>query len=408
MKRYSFSFLLMLLPGLLSAAALTSVSGELAWTGYGPSFTGLQGVYDTAAKTLTITNFVGTEGQVYGATDQYALVFNGVENGGTCTAEASQADATYYYSSGSKNKQPFTATATVEGNTIVIKNAGGTGTTFYIHNGTGTLAPGTTNVPNYSFTFTFDGDLDDVTGDLTLDASLSNITSNAAQLSYNLSWTGGQAPANLEDYTVTVTGDNNFQTATASGPNTNGVIDLTNLEYATPYIFNVTASVTADGQTYTSKSVTLQLVPVLESGLTLDITAPETTTSTEVDIDYSLTFGNLTEGTQVYVNIAGDNGFETLSMPVTSATGSITLTDLEPGITYSFIAQSSANVGAGNYLFSPAKRFTVTTDEGANPLNIEDAEVESEETSATITGTVTSELDPSTPVKVYYILQVSE
>ena len=406
MKRKLSPILLLLLPGMLNAATLVSSSGVLS-TDDNPVFTTLNGVYNTGSKTLSITHFEGTGGEVYGEDAQYALVFNNVSDGSACSAEPTYANERYFYTSNTLGEpKAFVGIAEVTDRTIVIEYGNENDFLFAIMAGRGEFAPGTTSLLKWKFTFTFDEDLDAVIGDLTLSANLSDITSNGANLNYELSWIGGDAPEDLGDYNITVTGTNNFQTVNSSENQTSGTIALEGLQYATPYIFTVTANVEANGKTYPSNDVVLNLEPVVESGLTLAVTvADDNIADGELAVNYNVTTGTITPGTPVTINIVGDNGFETYSETIQTNSGTITLEGLNPRTSYQFAAQAVANVGATNFVYSPVALFSLNAEEEENPLTIESAVVETTKTSATISGQVgiSEGFDSTTPVKVYYL-----
>lgn len=417
MKRKLSPILLLLLPGMLSAATLESSSGKLTNL-YGDTyFTDLKGIYDTSSKTLSITNFVCASGEVYGGEEKYALIFQNVANDNVSRAEPTAASNTSFYSSELYNIKDIIGIAEVSEKTIVIScpNPPTEPTLTNIFeivspptepDKKNTVAPGTTPVTYWKFTFTFEDDLDAVIGDLTLSANLSDITSISANLNYELSWTGGVAPEDLGNYNITVTGTNNFQDVTASDNKTSGTIALEGLQYATPYIFTVTANVEANEKNYPSNDVVLNLEPVVEGGLTLAVTVDdENIADGELAVNYTVTTGTISAGTPVTINIVGDNGFKTYSETIDTNSGTITLEGLDPRTSYQFAAQAVANVGATNFVYSPVALFSLNVEEEENPLTIVSTVVEKTQTSATISGQVgiSEDFDPTTPVKVYYL-----
>ena len=417
MKRKSSSILLLLLPGLLGAANLESVTGEMSDNGSTNAiFSGLKAEYDTSAKTLSIYNFVvsnPTAGapSIYGPSIEYALTFDNVYKGSTeAVASPTPVDSSnqYFYAASStqtandpSSLAPLTADVHIDGKTLTLTYNDSQRRNMYIADISQRF--GSVNTYSlWSFEFTFNEDIEEVIGDLALSASLSDITSNGAQLNYDLTWVGGVAPQDLGNYTVTVNGSNGFPTATASSADASGTIALTQLQYATPYTFTVSASATANGQNYPSNEVTLNLVPNIEGGLTLAITVPEENESdNDVVLNYTVTTGNISASAPIYINIVGNNGFATYSQKIDQNTGTITLQNLKSGASYQFAAQAMAQVGELNYVYSPVAVFTVNTGE-EDYVNLISAEVDVDINEATITGTVEVSDDQIESVKVYY------
>lgn len=408
MKRYSSSILLLLLPCLVWAKQLDSTSGVMG-TNNGDVFKTLKAVYDTDAKTLKIYNFVGSGGQVYGAENsQYPLVFENVYEGSKeAEAASTPADASgkYYYSSSWGAQRSLWATVFIDGNTMTLQQRAPEGISapnlVITELGSYNYAPGTTSYSLWNFEFTFPG-LEDVVGSLSLSANFTSTSSNSAQLNYSLNWVMGDAPANISEYKVTVAGNNGFQTVQNSVEGATGTLSVSSLKYATPYTFTVSAQAVAGGETYNSNEVIINLPATLAEDLAIAIKAPEESEmSNSVEVEYTITAGNVTAGTPFTVNIVGDNGFEVFSKNVGSdLTGKLTLTGLRPGIHYNFSAQVEANVGDSYYVFSPVDEFSVLT-EGTPSISVE-AEAEAAIKDATITGTVTVGDGITEPVKVYY------